>query len=52
VLNEYKSFAPPAGRKVMAHYWNPTNFNNRDDLVVPLEISDPEVYPHPFENID
>lgn len=30
----------------MAHYWNPTNYNNRDDTVIPIELSDPKIYPH------
>ena len=27
----------------MAHYWNPTNYNNADDLIIPKELSDPEL---------
>lgn len=36
----------------MAHYWNPTNFNNRDDLVIPIEISDPQIFPHELDEVD
>jgi len=39
----------PNKNKVMAHYWNPTNFNNRDDLVIPIELADPNIFPHGFD---
>ena len=29
----------------MAHYWNPTNFNNAGDVVIPPELADPKIYP-------
>lgn len=29
----------------MAHYWNPTNYNNRNDLVVPPELANPKLFP-------
>ena len=45
ILEEYSRIAPVKS-KVMAHYWNPTNFNNRNDLVLPIEISDPKLFPH------
>ena len=52
VLAEYKAIAP-VQRKVMAHYWNPTNYNSRDDLVVPLELSDPSIFPeHKLDEVD
>jgi hypothetical protein len=35
VLEKYKTLAPQR-KKVMAHYWNPTNYNNRNDLVLPI----------------
>lgn len=35
VLAEYKKLVPEK-KKVMAHYWNPTNYNSRDDLVIPV----------------
>jgi hypothetical protein len=25
----------------MAHYWNPTNYNNAADLIIPDELSNP-----------
>ena len=37
----------------MSHYWNPTNYNNRDDLVVPVELSDPQFFPeHTYDKVD
>ena len=36
----------------MAHYWNPTNYNNSGDLVIPIELSDPAIFPHDLDNID
>lgn len=33
----------------MAHYWNPTNYNNAEDLVIPKEISDPKLYPNYYQ---
>jgi hypothetical protein len=52
VLAEYKAIAPEK-KKVMAHYWNPTNYNSRNDLVVPLELSDPSMFPeHKLDEID
>lgn len=41
-FEEYQKTAP--NKKVMAHYWNPTNYNNRDDLVIPDELSDPKLF--------
>lgn len=35
----------------MAHYWNPTNYNNSADLVIPLELANPEVYDHKLNNM-
>lgn len=51
VLAEYKQLVPKK-KKVMAHYWNPTNFNNRDDLVIPIELADPEVFFHELDKVD
>ena len=36
----------------MMHYWNPTHYNNRNDLVIPLELADPELYPHELDEVD
>jgi hypothetical protein len=30
---------------ITLHYWNPTNYKNRDDLLVPIELSSPTMYP-------
>ena len=51
VLSTYKTIAPEK-KKVMAHYWNPTNYNNRDDLVIPVELADPILYPHHHDDMD
>ena len=51
MLAEYKRIAPEK-KKVMAHYWNPTNFNSRDDIIVPIELADPTIYPHPEDKVD
>ena len=36
----------------MAHYWNPTNYNSRDDVVIPKEIADPTVFGHVLDDVD
>lgn len=36
VLKKYKTLGGDKNTKVMAHYWNPTNYNNPKELVVPL----------------
>ena len=51
VLKEYQALFPQK-KKVMAHYWNPTNYNNSGDLIIPIELSDPAIFPHDFDNID
>jgi hypothetical protein len=52
VLAEYQKIAPKTPTKVMAHYWNPTNFNNPQDLTVPIELADPATYPHAYDSMD
>ena len=51
VLSAYKQISP-VKCKVMAHYWNPTNYNNRDDLVIPVELADPALFPHTLDDMD
>jgi hypothetical protein len=52
VLAAYKTIAPEQQTKVMAHYWNPTNYNNPQDLILPIEIADPSYYPHDLDEMD
>jgi hypothetical protein len=31
--------------RVSLHYWNPTNYKNKLDLVLPIELASPQQYP-------
>lgn len=38
--------------RVIAHYWNPSNYNNDDDILLPIELADPKYFPHDYDSMD
>jgi hypothetical protein len=32
--------------QVSLHYWNPTNYKNKWDLIIPVELASPQKYPN------
>ena len=45
VFDEYKSDGCADLKQISAHYWNPTNFLDKRDFIVPIEIASPWDFP-------
>lgn len=51
VFDEYQKISNKSS-KVNAHYWNPTNYNNSQDLLIPIELANPADFPHSLDSMD
>ncbi len=45
VFEEYKKDGCADVEYAAAHYWNPTNFKDKRDFIVPIEIASPWDFP-------